>query len=474
MNYLRRVELTPDIIDVWLSLPKELPSLEFKQAKNQMSQDELCEYCVAISNEGGGHLILGVSDRRPRKVVGTGAVNDVNGMSQKLLDCLGFRVDAVEVNHPEGRVVIFVIPPRPHGEARQFRGKYLMRSGERRVAMTGDRLKKIFSEGASHADWLDEISLPYAEPEKVSELIDAAGFFELLEIPIPSTQSAVMDKLVEAGVIQRRGAFFDIPRLGAILLAKDLRFFPDVTRKAPRVVIWSGNSKGSMKKSVTGVMGYAVGFKKIVSYVMGKLPVNEVIRHTLRREQKLVPVEIVRELTANALIHQDCADTGSSAVIEIYDNRVEISNPGKPIVDVKRFIDSHKSRNQRLADLMQRFGACEELGSGIDTVILTAEAAQLPAPLFRATNERTEMVIFGPKPFSDMDRDDRIRACYQHCALKFVMRDPMDNQSLRARFKLPPSESTTVSAVITDTAKAELIKTNSASRKYAKWVPFWA
>ena len=115
---------------------------------------------------------------------------------------------------------------------------------------------------------------------------------------------------------------------------------------------------------------------------MAQLPQNEVIQNALRRRVKLLPDDLIRELIANALIHQDFSIGGASPVVEIYANRVEISNPGEPIVPVERFIDGYQSRNERLADLMRRMDICEERSSGIDRVISAAEVYQLPAPLF--------------------------------------------------------------------------------------------
>src|ERR1019366_3074282 len=115
------------------------------------------------------------------------------------------------------------------------------------------------------------------------------------------------------------------------------------------------------------------------------------------------------------------------------------------IVPVERFIDGYQSRNERLADLMRQLHICEEKSSGIDKVVTAAEAYQLPAPDFRVTHRRTVVIIFGPKKLEDMDRDDRTRACYQHCVLKWVMAERMTNQSLRDRFKLPESKSAIIS-----------------------------
>jgi hypothetical protein len=98
---------------------------------------------------------------------------------------------------------------------------------------------------------------------------------------------------------------------------------------------------------------------------------------------------------------------------------IEISNPGEPIVPVERFIDGYQSRNERLADFMRRMSICEEKSSGIDRVVHQAEAFQLPAPDFRAGYRRTIVIVYGPKPFEEMDREDRVRARYPACPPRF-------------------------------------------------------
>jgi predicted HTH transcriptional regulator len=164
-------------------------------------------------------------------------------------------------------------------------------------------------------------------------------------------------------------------------------------------------------------------------------------------------------------------------VLDRYESRVEISNPGAPIVPVERFIDGYQSRNERLADLMRRMGICEEKSSGIDKVVTTIEMYQLPAPAFTISHQRTVVIIYGSKPFDEMLRDARIRACYQHAALKYVMSKPMTNRSLRERFGLPETKSASVSQVIAATIDEKLIKpdeTAGDSRRMARYLPFWA
>jgi len=430
---------------------------------------------VALANEGGGHLLLGVADKPPRPVVGTQAFNDPVAMAEKLFQAVGFRVDIDDVAHPDGRVLVFHIPPRPRGTAYHLDGKYLMRSGEALVPMSEDQLRRIFAEG--EPDWLEEHTKTGLDAQQLVELLDTQTFFELLTLPYPTDRAGVIDRLMHERLIDAQGSTYAIRRLGALLLAKRLEDFPDLARKTARVVVYSGTSKLETRLDQTGGKGYAVGFQGLVRFIMGQLPQNEVIEDALRKEVKLVPEVVVRELVANALIHQDFMIGGASVMVEVYSNRVEISNPGEPVVPVERFIDGYQSRNERLADLMRRMGICEEKSSGIDRVVRAAEGYQLPAPDFRSGFRRTVVIIYGPKPIEEMDREDRIRACYQHCALKWVISERMTNQSLRDRFHLPENKSAIISQIIAATIEAGMIKPDEkvgGSRKYARYLPFWA
>lgn len=309
------------------------------------------------------------------------------------------------------------------------------------------------------------------------ELLDTQAFFELLKMPYPTDQRGVVERLSAERLVDHVDGAYAIRRIGALLLAKRLDEFAELARKAPRVVVYSGTSKLETRLDQVGSKGYAAGFQGLVGFVSAQLPQNEMIEDALRREEKLVPEVVIRELVANALIHQDFSVVGASVMVEVYSNRVEISNPGDPIVAVERFIDGYQSRNERLATLMRRMRICEEKSSGIDRVVQAAEMFQLPAPDFRAGYRRTIVTIYGPKSFQGMDRDDRIRATYQHSALKWVMSERMTNQSLRDRFHLPESKSAITSQIIAAAIEAGLVKPDEgvgSSRKFARYLPFWA
>jgi ATP-dependent DNA helicase RecG len=466
---------TPAQIDLWRTAVSEHPRLEFKEAKTQFDYRTLCKYCVAIANEGGGYMLLGIADKPPRPVVGSAAAKNPVGMAEKLFQTLGFRVDVEEISHPAGRVVVFHIPPRPRGTAYHLDGTYLMRTGAELVPMSEDQLRRLFAEGES--GWLEEESRSGLDAQQVVELLDTQTFFELLRLPYPTGRQGVLERLEQERFVALESGRYTIRRLGALLLARRLQDFPDLLRKAPRVVVYSGTSKIDTRLDQSETKGYAVGFQWLVHFVMSQLPQYEVIQDALRREVKLAPEIAVRELLANALIHQDFGISGVSVMIEIYSDRLEISSPGDPLVPVERFIDGYQPRNERLADIMRRMSICEEKSSGIDKVVQAIEDYQLPAPDFRVGFRRTVTILFGPRNFEAMDRTDRVRACYQHCCLRYVTNQTMTNQSLRERFKLPEGKSVIISQIIAASIEAGVVKadiTVGASRKFARYIPIWA
>jgi len=125
---------------------------------------------------------------------------------------------------------------------------------------------------------------------------------------------------------------------------------------------------------------------------------------------------------------------------------------------------------------MRLMRICEERGSGIDKVINSIEEFQLPAPKFIAEGDSFKVVLFAPLNFKDMDKDDRIRATYQHCSLKFANQESMTNTSLRARFGLDDKQHSTASTIIGYTLDKELIKPadpENKSTKHIKYIPFY-
>ena len=126
---------------------------------------------------------------------------------------------------------------------------------------------------------------------------------------------------------------------------------------------------------------------------------------------------------------------------------------------------------------MRRMGFCEEKGSGMDKAVFHNELYQLPAIKITVNENKTIITLFAYQPLNKMDRDDRIRACYQHACLKYVSNDKMTNSSLRERFGIEEQNSAIASRIIKEALDAGAIKEddpNATSKKFRKYAPFWA
>lgn len=313
----------------------------------------------------------------------------------------------------------------------------------------------------------------------VLDLLDYPAYFRMLKRPLPEGREAILSCLADEQMIERtQDGSWNVRNLGAILFAHDLSRFPSLKRKPVRVIEYRRSSRVETIRELERTSGYALGFEELISTITTLIPSNEVIGQALRTEVPMYPELALRELVANALIHQDFTMTGTGPLVELFPDRMEITNPGKPLLEPDRFVDKPpQSRNEALASFLRRVGICEERGSGIDKVVWQTEVYQLPAPLFEVTDEHTRAILFAHRPFGKMDREDRVRACYLHACLQYVNREDMNNSTLRERFGIAEENRAQVTRVLNDTLDRGLIRLrepDNPSRKYAKYVPYWA
>jgi ATP-dependent DNA helicase RecG len=471
-----------------LALSGETEWLEFKC--NYANPEEIGEYLSAIANAAAlhgkqkGYVVWGV-DGGKRQVVGTefkprqmkkGNEELENWLGRLLEPRLDFRIH--EFTHEGKPVVLFEVPAASYMPVR-FHGEEFIRVGsyKKKLKDYPDKEKTLWAL-FRHETFESGLARRAATAEEVLALIDYPAFFELLGQKLPENRSGILDRLLRERVIVEAGADrFDITNLGAVLFARRLDQFETLARKAVRVILYKGPHRIETIKEQTGNKGYAVGFEGLLGFLNDQLPRNEQIGQALRREVRMYPEIAIRELVANALIHQDFSLTGTGPTVEIFPDRIEITNPGTPLIDPLRFIDEPpRSRNEALASLMRRLNMCEERGSGVDKVIFQVELFQLPAPDFQVTSRHTKAVLYAPKKLDAMDQQDRIRACYQHACLCWVSNKTMTNATLRQRFGIAEANAAMASRIIRDTVEAGLIKRSdpeSTSRKHARYVPFW-
>ena len=310
--------------------------------------------------------------------------------------------------------------------------------------------------------------------QDVLSFLSAETYFDMMHLPLPQEVNGILDRFLSEKLILKDEIGYSITELGGILFAKRLSDFDGLQRKMARVIVYKGKSKIETIRERTFDRGYAIIFGDMVAWINSQLPANEEIGQALRTEARMYPEIAIRELTANMLIHQDFAEQGFP-MIEIYSDRIEISNPGLPLISVERFIDEYQSRNDSLADIMRRMGICEEKGSGMDKTIFSIELYQLPPLRFQVQENRTTVTVFSYRKFAEIDKGERIRACYQHACLRYVSNEKMNNQSLRTRLGIEDRNYPMASRIIKDTLEAKLIKEESqdgASRH--NYIPYWA
>lgn len=476
-----------NLITNLLENPNEREWFEFKT--NNPLKEDMGKYISALSNSAClcnkkcAYLVWGISDSKD--IVGTtfnpliakkGNQDLENWLQQMLRPTVNFKFEEVEYN--EKRLVVLTIPCAI-AEPVKFQNVAYIRVGSHNQKLSDfpDRERCMWNI-LSNKDFEDGIAIDSLSYEEVLEALDFTKYYELLKLPLPEEKKYFLDTLIsEKFVLKNDDSSFAITNLGALLIAQNLQMFPTVARKAVRIIQYKGRDRTETISEVQGRKGYVSGFSGMIKHIAAILPRNEVIEQAIRQDVPLYPDIAIRELVANALVHQDLTISGTGPTIEIFSDRIEITNPGIPLIEPIRFIDEPpQTRNEKVCAFMRRVGICEERGSGIDKVVKYVEMYQLPAPDFKIKTNHTVAFLYAPIPFKEMGREDRVRACYQHASLMYIANQRMTNTSLRERFGLSDKSYTTASKIIADTMQDKLIKQveqASASKRDIKYIPFW-
>ena len=308
--------------------------------------------------------------------------------------------------------------------------------------------------------------------------LDTSAYFDFLNLPSPTESEGIVHYLKEDGILTADDdGRCSVSNLGALALAKSLSDFPTVSRKALRLVQYEGKNRLSILRQWTEDHGYAFVLRGLMDFVLALIPASEPIEGATRIKKTAYPLLAIRELVANALIHQNFSVSGAGPVVEFFENRIEITNPGPPLVEVARIVDNPpKSRNPRLASLLRRFGLCEELGTGWDKIISECEKAQLPAPKMEVYDEGTKVTLFSRIPFQSMSLADKLHAAYMHACIRHIQGERATNRSLRNRFGLPDTSAGSISRLFREAVSRGLLKPFDleAGNRLSSYEPFWA
>ncbi len=468
--------------------PLETEWVEFK--RNNTKPEEMGEYISALSNSAAllgkvrAWLVWGVDDVS-HDLVGTtfkprhakvGNEELENWLLRLLTPKIDFCFYTLEVE--EKSIVILEIAAASKNPVAFQNVEYIRVGSYKKKLKDFPEKERTLWRAFDVTPFEKEIAADKQTEQDVLTHLDCSKYSSLLSQPVAENEDTSLHALQTENMIVRNvDGSWSITNLGAILLGVNIAAFRVLAHKATRIILYSGENRLATEKEYVRTKGYALDFEELVATVIDLSLGKEVIENGLRKQAAPFPAIAVRELIANALIHQDFHFSGTAPMIEIFSNRIEITSPGLPLVHLERFLDSPpRSRNEALASFMRRIGVCEERGSGIDKVVAQCEQHQLPAPLFETVGGCTRVVLFAHMKLSDLDKEDRIRACYLHACLQYVERKALTNASLRERFGIEEKNKATISRYIREAVDAGVIAlvNPEAGRRIMKYHPFWA
>ncbi len=372
----------------WMAAPED-GHLEFKEAKNRYDFEELVKYCAALANEGGGRIILGVTDARPRRVVGSQAFSELDRAIHGLVERLHLRIDGEAFQHPHGRVVIFHVPARPVGMPIECGGAYWMRAGSSLVPMTPDRLKAIFAEGSP-----DFSSEPCAKA--VLADLDPAAVEDFRTRWRKKSGNDGLAKLTHEQLLADAELMVDGQLNYAALILFGTRAALGKHLAQSEIIFEYRSTEGSVPFQQR--LEYRQGFFSIYEAVWGAINLRNEVQSfqegLFRFEFPTFSEGVVRESILNAVGHRDYRLSGSTFVKQ-FPRRLEVISPGgfPPGITVENILDQQSPRNRRLAEAFARCGLIERSGQGMNRMYEESIRQSKPLPDFAGSDAHNVRLV---------------------------------------------------------------------------------
>lgn len=364
----------------WLNEPEGV-RLEFKEAKHRYDFDKLVQYCVALANEGGGKIVLGVSDLRPRNIVGTAAFEEPGRTEAGLHNRLLHRIPVEELRLPEGRVLVVHVPGRLPGTAWQIDGRYLKRAGDDLTALGDAELRGIFGE---------------IGPDFSAETCPGAGLGDLSETAIAifrtrwarKTQDERKQRWTDAETLTNAELLVDGQlTYAALILFGTHQALGRWLAQAELVFEYrSSDASGPAGDRLEFREGF-FAWQDILWSRINLRNERQSYQDGLFRMDLLTFDEIpVREALLNAVAHRDYR-LGGSVFVRQFPQRLEVVSPGgfPPGITPANVLDQQNPRNRRLAEALAKCGLIERSGQGMNLMFETAVRQGKALPSFAGT-----------------------------------------------------------------------------------------
>ncbi len=371
-----------DTIKDLLNAP-EGEHLEFKEAKTRFDSKEAAKYCCALSNWGGGKLVLGITDKRPRQVVGSLAFDQPERTRKGLMDKLRVRVDFDVLEQDGKRVLVFDVAGRPLGLPVQVDGIAWWRDGDSLVSMPEDIRRRIYDEtgfdfsgsvcpGASMKD-LDEeainaFRIKWAEKSGNSRIKNLSVEQLLIDCEAMSEGGVTYAALVLFGT---RAA------LGKHLPQSEIVF-----------EYRSSDASGPAQQREEFRVGFFACYDRVWELINLRNDKQHYQDGLFIFDIPTFNERVVREALLNAVSHRNYQLSGSVFVRQYRDRLVVESPGGFPAgVTLDNILDRQSPRNRRIAEVLALCGLVERSGQGMNLIYELSIKEAKPLPDFRGTDD---------------------------------------------------------------------------------------
>jgi ATP-dependent DNA helicase RecG len=371
-----------ELLEQWLDA-KEGENFEFKEAKENYHFDKLGKYCCALSNEGGGKIILGVSDRRPRKVVGTSAFKQPEHTRRALSEKLHLLIDFIEIKHQDGRVLVFEAPSRPIGNVVKFEGIYWARETDSLVPMSEKRLQTIFSESCH--DFSADIC-----PGATIEALEKAAIEEFRKRWIDKSKNTSFatispeQLLLDAELLTSNG----ITYAALILFGTKAALGRYLGQSEVIFEYRSTEASGPAQQRKEYRQGFFSYYDELWSVINLRNDIQHYQDGLFIKDIPTFAERSVREAILNAVSHRNY-QLGGSVFIRQYPQHIVIESPGGlPYgITLENILERQNPRNRRLADAFAKCGLVERSGQGVNLMFEQCiQQGKIP-PDFHKTDE---------------------------------------------------------------------------------------
>lgn len=371
---------------------KENEHCEFKEAKDQFDSTKLTQYCAALANEGGGRLILGVSDKYPRTIVGTSAFPNISKITNQLLDRLRLRIEVDEIQYNDDRIVVFTIPPRPLGRPIEYKGAYWMRSGESLVSMTPEKLQKIFAE--SQPDFSSQICAKAAlndlDPDAIevfrknwirqsgNQNLNTLSPEQLLE----DAELIIDNEITYAALIM----FGTRKALGRYLAQSEIIF-----------EYRSAEASTPFQQRKEFREGFFLFFDDLWDTINLRNDVYHFQDGLFLWKIPSFNEGVIREAILNAVSHRDYRLEGS-VFIRQFPKKIEFISPGgfPPGISPENILWRQSPGNRRIAEAFSKCGLVERSGQGANRIFEQCVKESKSPPEFNGTDDyQVQLTLHG-------------------------------------------------------------------------------